>query len=183
MKIRALLFLFFAAASGVHAAPWIASPEVIAGQRDSREIRGVVFEDLDGDGRHQSGEPGVVYPCTARDMQLAGREFCEAGRNPTYNARVVPTQVAWLENLLQQVPQDRLVVLMHHIPLVSYTSAHSPMHQTDNANELYALLAGRPALSISGHRRPSATRCRRSPSTTCPTRAASPRPNWPKGCG
>ncbi len=49
MKIRALLFLFFAAASGVHAAPWIASPEVIAGQRDSREIRGVVFEDLDGD--------------------------------------------------------------------------------------------------------------------------------------
>ncbi|MFZ7095727.1 metallophosphoesterase N-terminal domain-containing protein [Luteimonas dalianensis] len=60
MKIRALLFLFFAAASGVHAAPWIASPEVIAGQRDSREIRGVVFEDLDGDGRHQSGEPGVA---------------------------------------------------------------------------------------------------------------------------
>ena len=49
MKIRALLFLFYAAASGVHAAPWIASPEVIAGQRDSREIRGVVFEDLDGD--------------------------------------------------------------------------------------------------------------------------------------
>lgn len=97
------------------------------------------------------GLDNVVYPCTVVDAALPGREVCINGRSPTYNARVTQTQMTWLGNLLAHTPGDRLVVLMHHIPLVSYTSAHSPIHQTDNAVQIHALVAGRPALSLSGH--------------------------------
>jgi hypothetical protein len=49
------------------------------------------------------------------------------------------------------VPTDKLIVIATHIPLVSFIDMNSTKHQTDNANELYALLEGRQALSISGH--------------------------------
>ena len=92
----------------------------------------------------------VRYPCGAEDARLPGREFClEAG--PRYNGRVPETQMLWLENLLAQIPEDRLIVLLHHVPLVSFSDAHSVVHQTDNAAAIHALLAGRPALSLSGH--------------------------------
>lgn len=97
------------------------------------------------------GLDNVVYPCTAVDAALPGREVCINGRSPAYNARITDMQMTWLASLLEHTPEDRLVVLMHHIPLVSYTSAHSPIHQTDNAVQVHALLAGRPALSLSGH--------------------------------
>lgn len=105
------------------------------------EIGQVLFVGLDN----------VVYPCDEEDAVLPGREVCAAGRDPTYNARVTETQMAWLENLLRETPEDRLVVFAHHIPFVSYTSARSPIHQTDNATRIFDLVAGREALSLSGH--------------------------------
>lgn len=86
----------------------------------------------------------VVYPCDAGEQA-----FC--GERVTYNGRVPERQVRWLANLLRHTPPDRLVVLAHHIPLVSFVDAASAQHQTDNATELYRLLEGRPALSLSGH--------------------------------
>lgn len=105
------------------------------------EIGQVLFVGLDN----------VVYPCGAEDAASPGREACAAGASPTYNGRVAREQMTWLENLLRQAPQDRLVVFAHHIPFVSYTSADSAIHQTDNAARIHALVAGRPALSLSGH--------------------------------
>ena len=93
----------------------------------------------------------VVYPCGEADLRRPGREFCGVPDQPAYNARIDDTQMAWLGNLLAHVPQDRLVVVATHIPLVSFTDAWSRQHQTDNATDLYALLEGRPALSLSGH--------------------------------
>ena len=92
----------------------------------------------------------VYYPCGEDDARLPGREFCLEER-PRYNGRVPDIQMQWLENLLAHIPEDRLIVLLHHIPLVSFSDAHSVVHQTDNAPEIHALLQGRPALSISGH--------------------------------
>jgi hypothetical protein len=92
----------------------------------------------------------VVYPCGERDAQLPGREHC-LGDRPRYNGRVPETQMQWLGNLLEHIPEERRIVLLHHVPLVSFSDADSPIHQTDNASELHALLAGRPALSLSGH--------------------------------
>lgn len=92
----------------------------------------------------------VFYPCGEEDARLPGREFCLEDR-PRYNGRVSDMQMQWLENLLAHIHEDRLIVLLHHIPLVSFSDAHSVVHQTDNAPEIHALLEGRPALSISGH--------------------------------
>lgn len=105
------------------------------------EIGQVLFVGLDN----------IVYPCGEADTVLPGREICTAGRNPTYNARVTETQMTWLENLLRETPEDRLVVFAHHIPLVSFTGARNPVHQTDNAGRIHALVEGREALSLSGH--------------------------------
>ncbi|MGF7148148.1 hypothetical protein FHS96_001757 [Sphingomonas zeicaulis] len=42
-------------------------------------------------------------------------------------------------------------MLGHHIPLVGFDNRKGWAHQTDNAPEVYALLAGRKALDLSGH--------------------------------
>lgn len=93
----------------------------------------------------------VFYPCGLEDMAMPRREFCAPGEEPTYNGRVTDTQIAWLTNLLARTPKDRLVVLAHHIPFVSFVDSTSPKHQTDNLAQIHALLEGRPALSLSGH--------------------------------
>lgn len=108
----------------------------------SFEIGDVFFAVLDN----------VVYPCGEADSGTGGREACtRADADPTYNARVPEQQMTWLQNTLEYVPKNKLVVLMHHIPLVSFIDSNTGRHQTDNANDLYQLLEGRPALSLSGH--------------------------------
>ncbi|MGY6531960.1 calcineurin-like phosphoesterase C-terminal domain-containing protein [Glycocaulis sp.] len=93
----------------------------------------------------------IYFPCGGEDAGVPGREFCTESTNPRYNVRVDDTQMAWLENLLAEVPEDRLIVIAHHGPMVSFVDAASPVHQTDNATAIYALLEGREALSLSGH--------------------------------
>ena len=86
----------------------------------------------------------VVYPCGAEDARLKGREFCVDDNRPRYNGRLPDQQLEWLANLLDHVPKNRRIVLLHHIPLVSFSDADSPIHQTDNAAAIHALLAGPP---------------------------------------
>ncbi|MEM6913576.1 MAG: calcineurin-like phosphoesterase C-terminal domain-containing protein, partial [Pseudomonadota bacterium] len=93
----------------------------------------------------------VVYPCTAKDAELAGRDFCTLSREKMYNARVTEDQMAFVENLLALTPEDKRIVLAHHIPFVSFVDMDSAQHQTDNVTDLYTLLGDRPALSLSGH--------------------------------
>ena len=92
----------------------------------------------------------VVYPCGEDDMARPGREFC-GGDSPSYNGRVPQQQIDWLAVLLAELPPEQRVVLLHHVPLVSFSDADRPQHLTDNAAEIHGLLEGRPALSLSGH--------------------------------
>lgn len=93
----------------------------------------------------------VVYPCGPEDMQLPDREFCDNPERPTYNGRVPDRQMEWLENLLAATPEDRIVIFAHHIPFVSFADPDSTKHQTDNLMDIYNLVDGREALSLSGH--------------------------------
>jgi len=93
----------------------------------------------------------VVYPCGDADMDRPGREFCNDPDRPTYNGRVPELQMHWLRNLLAHTPEDRIVVFAHHIPFVSFVDTTSTKHQTDNLLELYSLVSGLEALSLSGH--------------------------------
>lgn len=93
----------------------------------------------------------VFFPCGPVEAALPGRTGCVDDDNPGYNGRVHEVQMRWLANLLAETPRDRLIVLAHHVPLVSFVDATSPIHQTDNLPEIHRLLEGRPALSLSGH--------------------------------
>jgi len=92
----------------------------------------------------------IRFPCGADDARLPGRENC-LGPTPSYNARVDDIQMEWLSALVAEIPLDRLIVLSHHAPLVSFVDAESGIHQTDNAADIHALLSGRLAISVSGH--------------------------------
>jgi hypothetical protein len=93
----------------------------------------------------------IVYPCGEEDLRMPGREFCVDSDRPVYNVRVHDTQLQWFENLLEQTPEDQLVVMAHHGPLLSFYSAGSRQHQDDSTAQLHALVEGREALSLSGH--------------------------------
>jgi len=93
----------------------------------------------------------VVYPCTAEDAAMAGREFCVTEDTKRYNGRLTETQLTFIDNLLALGDGDELVVFAHHIPFVTFVNETAAAHQTDNVTELYARLDGRRALSLSGH--------------------------------
>ncbi len=93
----------------------------------------------------------VVYPCGEDDARRPGREYCVEAETKRYNGRVPEPQMTWLRNLIGALPADKTVVLAHHIPFVSFVDQSAVTHQTDNVAEIYALLEGRKALSLSGH--------------------------------
>ncbi|TVQ66395.1 MAG: metallophosphoesterase [Balneolaceae bacterium] len=90
----------------------------------------------------------VIYPCGEEDIAL-GRTHCE--QDGRYNGRVTETQLQWLETLIRETPEDRLIVLNHHIPFVSFVDHRSLQHQTDQLYRIHDMVEGRPVLSLSGH--------------------------------
>jgi 3',5'-cyclic AMP phosphodiesterase CpdA len=112
-----------------------------------REI-GPAYYSYDVGGAHFVGLDNVRYPCTEED----GHSFCNDPENhPTYNGKIGEEQLTWLENDLATVPEDKLVVIATHIPLVSFLDQEYVKHQTDDVQKLYDLVEGRPALSVFGH--------------------------------
>jgi hypothetical protein len=68
-----------------------------------------------------------------------------------YRGRIGAAQMAFLGNLLQHWPKDRLIVLGMHIPLQTNWNPESARDNTADWRELVALLAGRRAVSFAGH--------------------------------
>lgn len=117
-----------------------------------RDQIGPAYYSFDVGDVHFVGLDNVRYPCTPDDNTDGQHGFCENPEDhPDYNGVIDDQQMEWLENDLALVPDDKLVVVATHIPLVSYIDMYATKHQTDNATELYDLLEGREALSISGH--------------------------------
>jgi hypothetical protein len=73
------------------------------------------------------------------------------GGGGKYEGRFGERQLAFVANVLRETPQDRLVVVAMHIPLVNDINPNEPADVTADRDELLKLLAGRPVLSISGH--------------------------------
>lgn len=73
-----------------------------------------------------------------------------AGR--MYRGRIGAEQLAFVANVLKRVPQDDLVVVSMHIPLISFEDPDCAADNTVDRGELMALLSGRPnTVSFSGH--------------------------------
>lgn len=102
---------------------------------------------------HFIGLDNVRYPCTPEVDNADGRhEFCDdPAEHATYNGIIGEEQQRWVANDLAHVPEDKLVMVATHIPLVSFIDMDATKHQTDDVADLYELLEGRPALALSGH--------------------------------
>lgn len=92
----------------------------------------------------------VYYPCGEESVAL-GRMNCTGEVSPSYNGRLTEEQFTWLEGLVERTSDDRLIVLMTHIPFVSFVDMQSGQHQTDELTRIYDIVEGREALSLSGH--------------------------------
>jgi hypothetical protein len=73
------------------------------------------------------------------------------GASGKYEGRIGERQLAFVADVLRETPQDRLVVMAMHIPLITDLDPNDPAQNTVDRDELLKLLAGRPVLSISGH--------------------------------
>jgi hypothetical protein len=60
-------------------------------------------------------------------------------------------QLAFIANVLKETPATRLVAVFMHIPLRNYLDANDPTTNVADRAEFLALLAGRIAVSFSGH--------------------------------
>lgn len=95
----------------------------------------------------------VDYPCTAAEDSPEGieRHCADPEGRPSYNGRLGDDQLAWLENDLAGVDEDKLVVVAGHIGLLNYADDSSPVHQVDQVARVHELLEGRSAVAVSGH--------------------------------
>ncbi len=76
----------------------------------------------------------------------------EDGESGGYRGYIGEAQLSWLENDLRFVPEDKLIVLAMHIPLIDQGREDSAGINTADREALFEVLAGRErVLSISGH--------------------------------
>ena len=68
-----------------------------------------------------------------------------------YAGRIGADNLAFVEALLSDTPQDRLIVLCMHIPLISMADPHDPGSNTADRDALLALVGNRPCVSFAGH--------------------------------
>lgn len=95
----------------------------------------------------------VRYPCTPEVDNADGNrpECADPEGDPRYNGRLNDDQLAWLEADLAQVPEDKLILLASHIPLLTYADEGSYIHQVDQVAQIYDIVGDRPAVSVAGH--------------------------------
>ncbi|MDT0595408.1 calcineurin-like phosphoesterase family protein [Glaciecola petra] len=93
----------------------------------------------------------VIYPCGPDDARLPGREYCVDDENKRYNGRISDEQMQFVEALIKVADEQKTIVFAHHIPFVTFYDQQFAAHQTDNVNDLYALVEGRQVLSLAGH--------------------------------
>ena len=68
-----------------------------------------------------------------------------------YNGALDEQQLEWLRNDIAKVPDNKLIVLAAHIPLLDYADQGSAKHQVDQVAEIYEILEGREAVALGGH--------------------------------
>ena len=118
-----------------------------AGRRYSRET----FKRVFGPTHHAFAYADAVF-LMLDDVEYLGPDPSRPKTAPPYIGKLDPDQLAFVRNLLAHVPDDKLIVLVLHIPLRNYLDDKGPDVNLTNRNELFALFAGRRfTVSFSGH--------------------------------
>ncbi len=83
-----------------------------------------------------------TYAFEVGDVAFVGFNNLYFNEEGKYSPRFLPTQIQFLKNYLKFVPDDKLIVLMMHVPI----------YRCDGVDEIFNLLKNRPhTFSISGH--------------------------------
>lgn len=100
---------------------------------------------------HYAFQHGRATFILLNNVEYFGRGNIAAGQRG-YRGRIGPRQLAFVENVLRHVPEDHLVVVSMHIPLVSFEDPDSEADTTVDRHALLTLLARHPrSVSFSGH--------------------------------
>lgn len=71
--------------------------------------------------------------------------------NGTYNGGIDDEQLAWLRQDIANTPEDKLIVLATHIPLLNWHDQGSDRHQVDQVQAIHDIIGDRPAVAFGGH--------------------------------
>lgn len=71
--------------------------------------------------------------------------------NGTYNGGIDDEQLAWLRQDIANTPEDKLIVLATHIPLLKWHDQGSDRHQVDQVQAIHDIIGDRPAVAFGGH--------------------------------
>jgi hypothetical protein len=85
------------------------------------------------------------------NVDYFGARSSEPGNDCQYQGRFGKRQLAFVANVLKEMPADRLVVAAMHIPLRTYLDPEDPASNTADCSALIKLLGDRPSISFSGH--------------------------------
>jgi len=100
---------------------------------------------------YYSFDYGPVHFILLRNVEWLGRSADKGKGGASYRGCLGERQLEFIANDLRQVPQNRLVVLMMHIPL-RHGTEFNPRGETADRHELYRLIEDRPyTLSFSAH--------------------------------
>ena len=71
--------------------------------------------------------------------------------NGTYDGGIDDEQLAWLRQDIANTPEDKLIVLATHIPLLNWHDQGSDRHQVDQVQAIHDIIGDRPAVAFGGH--------------------------------
>ncbi len=85
------------------------------------------------------------------NVAYLGSDESRPDRGGKYVGELGQRQLAFLANVLNETPKDRLVVACMHIPLRTYINPGDASMNTSDREAFLGLLSGRPSVSFSGH--------------------------------
>ena len=85
------------------------------------------------------------------NVEYLGTDPTKPNGSGKYQGRFGPEQLAFVRNVLAQVPRDSLVVISHHIPLRTLTGSDAATANTDTKDFLAAISTHPNTVSFSGH--------------------------------
>ncbi|QTG79603.1 calcineurin-like phosphoesterase C-terminal domain-containing protein [Arthrobacter crystallopoietes] len=91
------------------------------------------------------------YSYDAGKTHVVALNTVEYQSGTPYNGALDERQLEWLRNDIAQVPENKLIVLAAHIPLLDYADQGSSKHQVDQVKEIYKILEGREVVALGGH--------------------------------
>lgn len=75
----------------------------------------------------------------------------ENARPGDYNGSIDERQLEWLRNDIENTPENTVIVLAGHVPLLDFADQGSQKHQIDQVQEVYEILEGREVVALGGH--------------------------------